>query len=342
MSTYTATAMEEFMRSPNQLYELSEKYTFLNGNTSSFSAVEKETVETVNAWAKHIGETGFDEKRELAAYVTRVIEDVTYNRPDEILSRMFNDDSIGEFDDYETEVAPKNTLVAYEAAKGGTVDKSYIDETLLKPIWKHNQVETEISYEALRKNGFKTVAKMTVYAKEALANKKLRTIFSILDQAITGGEQVFEVTGGTSALTKEILDKLCLYVLDWADDTDAPFMFGLNKYAQQIANMTGYNQYMSGNMKEQYNRYGLVKDYGGLAVFGFSGQRKIGDGELAVPDKRIFGVAGKIGNLTERGNLRVYETPDNKREVIELKFTGYEYGMTIAYPEKVAMIKFQN
>jgi hypothetical protein len=39
-----------------------------------------------------------------------------------------------------------------------------------------------------------------------------------------------------------------------------------------------------------------------------------------------------------RGDLRVYETPDNKREVIELKITGFEFGYSITKVDKIAKI----
>lgn len=334
------TEIAEFMEKPNQLYDMAEKYVANKYNSSVFDNEEKEVAEVVNAWAKEIGETGADEGREIAEFVKKVITDSVENKPDALLSTMFDEGSIGEFDDYIVEKTPKNTLVAYDAAKGGTVDKSYIDHEILKPTWKHNQVETEIKYVDLRRNGYRTIANLSVMAKEALYNKKIKEVFAALDTAIVGGEQVFNVTGGASDITKAVIDQLSLYCLDWAGDTDTPFMFGLNKYAQAIANMAGYTSFMSDTMKNDYNRYGLVKEYGGMLIAGFSGARKAADGELLVPDKRIFGVAGKIGTLTDRGELRVLETPNNKREVIELKFTGYEYGINITNPEKVAKIAF--
>jgi len=41
-----------------------------------------------------------------------------------------------------------------------------------------------------------------------------------------------------------------------------------------------------------------------------------------------------------RGDLRVYETPDNNLEKYNLKITGFEYGTCIEKPEKVAKITF--
>lgn len=332
----TKIEIAEIMEKNGQMYDWAEKVN----RGASLTAEETEISQVVDAWAKEIGTKGKDSDNEIAEFIIKTITDPVYSKPDALIEKMFDSDSIGEFDDYIINNTPKNTLVAYDAAKGGNVFKSYIDTSALTPTWKHAQVETEISYAQLRRGGFKNIANVAVFAKEALDNKKIKDIFSALDTAIAGGNQVFAVTGGESALTKAILDKLSLYVLDHLADGDEGIMFGLNKYAQAIANMSGYTSYMSDKMKDDYNRYGLVKEYGGCLIGGFSGARKAADGELLVPDKRIFGIAGKVGNICDRGELRVYETLDNNKERVSLKFTGYEYGIKITNPENVAKITF--
>ena len=166
----------------------------------------------------------------------------------------------------------------------------------------------------------------------------ITSVFSSLDAGITGSDKVFAVSG--AVLTKTVLDQLSLYVIDQADDGDTPFTFSLNKYAQAIANMSGFSTYMSDTMKDAFNRYGLVKEYGGMLISGFSAAKKAADGAYLVPDLRIFGVAGKIGDLDMRGDLRVYETLNNNQEIVELKVTGFEFGTTIYKPEKVGKITF--
>ena len=37
-------------------------------------------------------------------------------------------------------MTPKNTLVAYPAAPGGNVDRSFLDISVLQPVWKNRQV----------------------------------------------------------------------------------------------------------------------------------------------------------------------------------------------------------
>lgn len=326
----------ELMNKSGRVYEVAEKVV----GKCNLTSEDREISEVIDAWAKQIGQTGNDEGHEISQLILKTITDPVYDKPDDIISMMFDRDSIGEFDDYEIEKTPKNTLMAFDAVKGGNVNKSYVDGSILKPTWKMAQVETELTYGQLRRNGFKSIAQMAVFAKESMDNKKIKDAFTALDAAITGGDQVIAVTGGVSALTPANMDSLALYIMDMIDAGDTAFAFALNKYAQQMAKLQGANSYMSDNMKDAYNRYGLAKEYNGLLIGGFSGQKKAADGELLVPDKRIFGVAGKIGIICDRGELRVYQDMDNNKEKVSLKFTGYEYGIKVTRSDKVAKITF--
>jgi len=328
------TEVAELMNKDGLIYDISEKVVYKCKLTNE----EKEISEIVDAWAKEIGATGKDYDHEIANYITKVINPEVYDKPDELLSTMFNRGSIGEFDDEKIDVTPINTLQAYNAAKGGNVRKSYIDVTSFTPTWKHKQVETSIKYSDLRRNGFKSVATLTTFALETLKNAQIADVFNILDSAITSSGQVFAITGST--LTKTVMDQLSLYVLDHVWNGETPFTFSLNKYAQAIANMAGYTSYMSFDMQNEFNRYGFVKEYGGMQITGISGAKKSPDGTLLVPDLRIFGVAGVIGNMDMRGDVRVYETLDNNQEKVDIKVTGYEYGVVIDRPYKVAKVTF--
>lgn len=324
----------ELMEKDGLLYDISEKVTY----KQNLNTEEKEVAEVVDAWAKEIGNTGKDYEHEIAAYIQRVIAPEVYDKPDELLSLMFNRGTVGEFDDVRVVETPKNTLRAYNAAKGGNVRKSYIDSRAFTPTWKHKQVESSITYADLRRNGFKSIATLTTYANEAFKNAMIADVFNALDAGITGQDQIFAVTG--AAPTAATLNQLALYVIDQADDGDTPFMFSLNKYAQGIANISGYTSFMSDAMKDEFNRYGLIREYAGVLIAGFSGAKKAADGATLVPDKRIFGVAGKIGDLDMRGELRVYETMDNNQEKVDLKLTGFEFGTVIYKPEKVGKVTF--
>ena len=126
----------ELMEKDGLLYDISEKAVY----KQNLNAEEKEVSDVVDAWAKEIGNTGKDYDHEIAGYIQRVIQPEVYDKPDALLSNMFNRGTVGEFDDYKVDVTPKNTLKAYDAAKGGNVRKSYIDVTNFAPTWKHKQV----------------------------------------------------------------------------------------------------------------------------------------------------------------------------------------------------------
>lgn len=56
--------------------------------------------------------------------------------------------------------------------------------------------------------------------------------------------------------------------------------------------------------------------------------------------KRIFGVAGRIGTLTQRGDIRTMEVENVNREYIHLLWKDYTFGYAISPKalEKVAKI----
>jgi hypothetical protein len=325
------TEIAELMNKDSVMYDIAQKTEY----SLNLTAEEKEIAQVCDAWAKEIGEKGMDNDHEIAAYIRRTVTEEVYNAPDELLDQLFDRGSIGEFDDYEAEKEAKNTLVAYEAAKGGNVDKSWIDFSTLKPSTKNRQVETDISYVDLRKNGFKSIAKLTTFGKEALYNALFYDIFGVIDAAITGGAQKIDVTG--AAPTQVAMDALALYLNDRNTNSVA---VGLTKYAQQIGRMDGYHQYMSDAMKDKFNRYGLVDLFDGLRIAGISSARKQGNGDLLIPDKRIFGIAGKIGTLDMKGDLHVYETLDNNKEAVNIKIADFTYAYAITNIENAAKIVF--
>ena len=310
----------ELMEKPGVMFDVAEKVEYKRNLTNE----EKEVFEISDAWAREIGKTGNDKDCEIAAFVNKVVNEEIYNAPDELLDSMFDRGSIGEFDDEEFIKTPKNTLEAHEAAKGGTVDRSYIDFTAIKPITKNRQIETDLSYVDLRKNGFKSVATLTTYAKEALQNVLFYDVFSMIDNAIVGGEQL--VTAGGKVPTQTAVDAFNLYLLD---RDPAAVAVCLSKYAQALGRMDGRSQYMSNAMKDEFNRYGLVNFIDGVRIASISGAKKTGKGQLMIPDLRIFGVAGKIGALDMKGELHTYEDMDNSNEKVIIRVKDFTYSVGI-------------
>ena len=323
------TEMKDVMSKKHVLFDVAEKVEYKR----DLNTEEKEIAEISDAWAREIGETGKDPECEVAAYIKRTVQDEIYNAPDELLDQLFVRGNVGEFDDVEYDKEAKNTLVSYEAAKGGAVDRSWIDLTAIKPVWKNRQIETDLSYVDLRKNGFKSIANLTVFMKEACQNALFYDVLSQIDAAIIGGEAKIDVTGKVPTLAD--MDALSLYLNDRSDDS---VIVTLTKYAQAIRRMDGFAQYMSNDMKNDFNRYGLVKTYDSIGIAAISGAKRQGNGDLLIPDKRVFGIAGKVGNLDMKGDIHVFQDMNNQSEQIHLMLKDFTYGFAITKIENCAKI----
>lgn len=122
--------------SASKVYDLAEK----TAAKIALSAEEKEAASVLDAWAKEIGKTGHDKDHEISAFITKTVNEQLYNAEDMLIDSLFNRGSIGEFDDEEFERVVKNTLVAYDAAKGGNVPRSFLNFKAVEPKWFHKQV----------------------------------------------------------------------------------------------------------------------------------------------------------------------------------------------------------
>ena len=136
------------------------------------------------------------------------------------------------------------------------------------------------------------------------------------------------------------MDALALFLNEYADGGN-PFTVSLMKYCAKMRRMTGYAEYLSDAAKDEFNRYGLVKTYDGVAITGISSAKKLGDGSLLIPDKRIYGIAGKIGRLDMKGETHTYEDHDNNNEKIHLMVKDFTFGYSIDHIERVAKIVLQ-
>lgn len=323
------TEIAELMENDGVLFDVAEKVQYKR----ELNAEEKEIAEISDAWAKEIGKTGKDPDCSIAEFVNRTVIDEVYNAPDELLDQIFDRGTVGEFDDIEGYKGPKNTLVAHEANKGGTVDRSYIDISVLKPTWKNRQVETDISYVDLRKNGFKAVATLTTLMSEACQNALFYDALSLADEAVTGGDQLISIEG--TAPTIEAMDALSLYLNERGSDN---VIVTLMKYAQAIRRMPDFAQYMSSDMKNDFNRYGLVKTYDSIGIASISSAKKTGLGNLLIPDKRIYGIADKIGTFDMRGEAHTYQDMNNQGEKIHIMLKDFNYGFMLTHIENFAKV----
>ena len=249
---------------------------------------------------------------------------------------MFDESSIGEFDDVYGIVEPKNTIKVFESIKGGNVDASYIDFTRAQPEWKELQAETFIKYVDLRRGGFKTVANLITFMKEAFAQKRWSVLFNRAVAAVTAAPNL--ISESTAAPTATSADALALYLMDIAEPGENTVILGQNKYIMAMSKLPSAANIQSNEAKEAWRRYGTIGYYAGQEMRGFSGVRRMADGNLVIPNQVVLGVAGKIGSAITRGETLVYETMDNNAEHVHIKANGFSFGTMITKPEKIAKI----
>lgn len=320
--------LSEIMKEKGKMIDWSTKVKY----NVELSEEEKEISSVIDEWASEIG-YGTKPAYMLSQYLIKTLQPELIEAPDALLDMLFDRGTLGEFDTYDVLENPKNNLLAVEAGKFGNVDKSYIDYNQVGVTWVNLQIETEVKMSDLRKNGAKTIANLTLYAEEAFKNKMFRNVFNKIDTMITTpSNQGWVSTGG---LVMSAMDQISGYLLDNGEN---PLVVGLSTDMRAIAKMTGYTDYLSEAMKDAHNKYGIIDFYGGVKLSPVNASRKMADGSQLLPKNKIFGVADKIGELNTRGDLRVLQTPDNNREVIGLKFTGFEFGYAISKPEKVCKI----
>ena len=288
----------------------------------ALTAEESELTAELDARFKEIGRTGHDADHEISAFIRKTLNEEINNAPEGILDRIFNRDSIGEFDDYEVTTTPKNTLVAHEAAAGGNVERSFLDISALAPVWRRKQIETDLSFADLRRNGWKSVALYTTYADDAFMNYMFEDIMNVLDTAIASGAPNY-ILEATSYPTEASMDAAALYLHDRVDG-DVPVIIGLNKYMMVASKLQA--QYFSEAMKTELHGSGFLGKYNGVDLYGISGAKKLGNGDLLIPDSRMFGIAGQIGSLTRRGDVNVYQVENPNTEQIHILFKDFVYG----------------
>ena len=329
------TELSAIMAETGRVAEWANKIKYKSELTSE----DRDITSAMDAWAKELGRTGHDANHELSAMITKAITPEVVTTPSSLIERMFDEASIGEFDDYREEVAPKNTIKVYESVLGGNVDRSFIDFSSLNPTWTSLQAETDLSLADIRRGGYKTVSNLITFIQEALEAKKIASILGIVDGAITNGMAGY-IAEATSMPTETSMQQLALYMADVKDD-EMPLAFGLNKYMQVVAGLSGVTSYLTDAVRNMYNTTGLVQNYAGLELMGLSGQKKLADGSFIVPDKTIFGVAGKVGKCITRGETQVLQNTDINSEKIHIKVNGYTFGTLIEDMSKIAKVAMQ-
>jgi hypothetical protein len=325
------TEISEIMSKPGRVVDWASKVkynTALDGEGKEISAV-------MDQWARGLGDNG-DKDHELAALINKSITPDTVAAPTALIDAMFDQNAIGEFDDkYDTQV-PENTIKVYDAAKGGTVDRSFIEHKVLKPTYVHLQAETDIRMADMRRGGYKTVSNIVTYVQEAMELTKYAKIMNIVDNAVVSGAANY-FAESTALPTEANMDKMVAYLMDMSDG-DLAQIFGFNKYILAIGGYDKAQKFASDAVKNQFCANGILATYGGAVLTGVTGTRKLANGSLLLPDKKVFAAAGKVGEVVTRGNTRTLEADDINNETIHIKVTGYEFGVMLTRPNHLAKI----
>ena len=124
--------LSEIMSTDGRMVEWAQAVTYIKDD-KNLSSEDKEISAVMDNWAKEVGRSGFDRDHEISQLIRRAITPETVEAPSALLDAMFDQDSIGEFDDVYAEVAPKNTIQVYDAVVGGNVYRSFVDFTNIKP-----------------------------------------------------------------------------------------------------------------------------------------------------------------------------------------------------------------
>lgn len=332
-----ATEFSEILKRPEALTEWASVVVYKGQMTDE----QKDITDGVDEVVRKIGETGYDRDHDLSAMIKRAFTPDVVTGASDLLDRMFDQTSIGEFDDIRVEVDPKNTFKVHEAIPGGNVERSFIDHTVLTPTYKELQAETHFTNRELRYGGYRTVANAIQLMNEQFELQKVASVMSAIQTAIpsTATTQYFDGTAATMP-TETLADNLVLYLHD-VSEGDTPFMFMLNKYLQKISKLAQAERWPTEMVRNMYNTTGFISQYAGCDLLGFSGQRKTAAQTLAIPDKNIFGVAGKIGTMITRGETRVLQEEEINRELTHIKVGGYSFGWVITDISKAARIVLQ-
>lgn len=293
--------------------------------------------EVVNKMVNDAWKYGKTEAREsIAQIVVDIIEPVVFDVPNEVLSQFLTDKgSYGEFDMVRIRKSPKNTLVARQVAnRTGNVDKSYLDITEGNTMETVLQIETEIPMSNLRRDGATGVATLAMFAIEEFDRQKFRSILSYVDKLVTGGSQVFGVSGTWTAGAAQSLTD---YTYDNAVTGKEPLVVGLSNRLREMCRAVGADFY-SEIMKGQLNDLSLLQTLNGCKLVPVLKGKKDGEGNTLLPEDRVFGFSGTIGEMYTKGQMITRTTEENNGEKISFKFTGVEFGICVTDTQYISKI----
>ena len=117
------------------------------------------------------------------------------------------------------------------------------------------------------------------------------------------------------------MDAMALYLNDRAEGSGV--IVGLSKYIQAASKLTGF---VSQSMIDEVHRNGRLGEYDGCAMHPISSAKKLGNGDFLIADHRLFGIAGRVGSLVQRGEMTTYQDENNQKECFHIMLKNFNFG----------------
>lgn len=325
------TVLSSALNEEGRLIEWAEKAA----NKQELNEIEQAISESMNQYGREIGKLGKDSAREaVSELIVKVIQPEVFSPiTEDILNKIFRTNSYGEFDIVKIMNTPKNTLIAYEnAARTGNVNKSYIDFTVGQVVEKSIQLEFEIDYDALKREGAFTVATHIMFALEEIRNKKFQIILDYVDSLIQGGDHLTECGSKTLTLggLQEFTDRL-----DDNCETGIPMAVGLSTIVRNAMRVADVEKHMSDSVKDEVFRTGKLNHFFGTDFASVKAGRKTGKGEKLMAKDTLYGFCGEVGEMYTRGTMDIDSTKDMNARKIHFMISGIEFGVCITDLDKI-------
>ena len=151
------------------------------------SQEEKEFSECVDAWARELGRTGHDANHELSALIEKAFTVDDIAAPSELISRMFDESTIGEFDDALITEDPRNTIHVHEAIRAAMLTAALLSTRLLFLLGSLSLRKLILRFRICGAAAIARVANLTTFIKEAFEYKRVAMVMNEIDKMITSG-----------------------------------------------------------------------------------------------------------------------------------------------------------
>lgn len=269
----------------------------------------------------------------IAEMIIEIIEPEVFDVPMELLGMIFDEGTIGEFDEVKYESKWINGLVAREAAiRTGSVDKSYLGLMDATKEITNLEISTEFPMSELRKPNGLGVAELSLFAIESFNNAKYRFLLNFVENKVVPADNKFHGVINSEA-TEDFLG--CLY--DNNDSTTYSQVVGLSNQIRALSKSVKDGVMFSENMKDVLNNDAKLQVLDNSVLVPIKAGRKDGLGQTLIPDKKLYGFSGKVGKQFTRGALRTYIDANNSNETFTVQFKGVEFGVAV-YPDQARKI----